>query len=47
MGSGALVGRKSDNGLLNDDHYVMNSGDKAMVDLVGLARLKIDTIIHV
>lgn len=36
-----------DYGPFGDDFYVMNAGGKAMVDLVGLARLEIDTSIHV
>lgn len=37
----------TDYGPFGDDFYVMNAGGKAMVDLVGLARLQIDTSIHV
>ena len=38
---------KTDFGPFGDDFYVMNAGGKAMVDLVALARLEIDTTIHV
>ncbi|MFO1498640.1 MAG: trypsin-like serine protease [Verrucomicrobiota bacterium] len=37
----------TDYGPFGDDYYVMNAAGKAMVDLVGLARLQIDTTIHV
>ncbi len=38
---------KTDYGPFGDDFYVMNAGGKAMLDLVALARLEIDTTIHV
>lgn len=38
---------KTDNGPFGNNFYVMNAGGKAMVDLVALARLEIDTSIHV
>jgi hypothetical protein len=37
----------TDYGPVGDDYYVKNAGGKAMVDLVNLARLEIDTTIHV
>ena len=38
---------KTDYGPFGDDFYVMNAGGKAMADLVALARLEVDTTIHV
>lgn len=37
----------TDYGPFGDNYYVMNAGGKAMVDLVALARIEIDTTIHV
>ena len=39
--------RKTDYGPIGNDYYVINAGGKAMVDLVALARLEINTTIHV
>jgi V8-like Glu-specific endopeptidase len=38
---------KVDLGPFGSDHYEMNAGGRAMVEMVGLARLEIDTTIHV